>query len=150
MQDRFARDRIPPTIDEQQDWILEGGEEENGFTILEFSRKYVTCDDYDLPITVNKIMLKPILRLHEYFCRVKPQESFGVSMPPLTQPLRFLPLLTDTHIRELSVSTYWEVSLMQLLIPRTWSILISKLTMLVNYIMRVLLLDLFLEQVVCV
>ena len=68
-------------------------------------------------------------------------------MPPLTQPLRSLPSLTDTHIRELSVSTYWEVSLMQLLIPRTWGILTSKLAMLVNYI---LLLDLFLEQVVCV
>ena len=54
MQDRFAGGRVPPTIDEQQDWILEGGEEENGFTILEFSRKYVTCDKYDLPITVRQ------------------------------------------------------------------------------------------------
>ncbi|CAI8042477.1 DBH-like monooxygenase protein 1 homolog [Geodia barretti] len=48
--DRFAGGREPPTIDEQQDWVLKGGEEENGFTILEFSRKYVTCDGYDLPI----------------------------------------------------------------------------------------------------
>ena len=34
--------------------MLKGGEEENGLTILEFSRKYVTCDDFDLPITVYK------------------------------------------------------------------------------------------------
>ena len=53
LQDRFAEGRVPPTIDEQQDWILESGEQKNGFTILEFSRKYVTCDDYDLPITVS-------------------------------------------------------------------------------------------------
>ena len=53
LQDRFAAGRTPPTVDEQQDWILKSGEEENGFTILEFSRKYVTCDDYDLPITVS-------------------------------------------------------------------------------------------------
>ncbi|CAI8042462.1 DBH-like monooxygenase protein 1 homolog, partial [Geodia barretti] len=51
--DRFAGGREPPTIDEQQDWMLKGGEEENGFTILEFSRKYVTCDEYDLPITTE-------------------------------------------------------------------------------------------------
>ena len=31
------------------------GEEEGGFTILEFTRKYVTCDKNDLPITVSEI-----------------------------------------------------------------------------------------------
>ena len=56
MQDRFAPDRVPPTIDESQDWELKSGEEEEGFTILEFSRKYVTCDDDDLPITVSRIL----------------------------------------------------------------------------------------------
>ena len=39
-------------IDDQQDWILKEGEEEDGFTVLEFSRNYVTCDESDLPITV--------------------------------------------------------------------------------------------------
>ena len=29
------------------------GEEESGFTILEFTRKYITCDKNDLPITVS-------------------------------------------------------------------------------------------------
>ena len=53
LQDRFAAGRTPPTVDEQQDWIFKSGEEENGFTILEFSRKYITCDDDDLPITVS-------------------------------------------------------------------------------------------------
>ena len=45
--------RTPPTVDEQQDWILESGEEESGFTILLFRRSFVTCDEYDLPITVR-------------------------------------------------------------------------------------------------
>ena len=53
LQDRFAEDRAPPTIDESQDWYLDDGVEENGFTILEFSRKFITCDDKDLPITVS-------------------------------------------------------------------------------------------------
>ena len=52
-QDRFARSRTPPAIDEQQDWTLINGEEEDGFTILQFSRSYVTCDEDDLPITVS-------------------------------------------------------------------------------------------------
>ena len=45
--------RTSPSIDEQQDWELEFGEEEGGYTILEFSRKLVTCDDQDLPIDVS-------------------------------------------------------------------------------------------------
>ena len=53
MQDRFAPGQVPPVIDDQQDWDLVGGEEESGFTIREFSRKYITCDDKDLPITVS-------------------------------------------------------------------------------------------------
>ena len=56
LQDRFASRRGPPEIDEEQDWELVGeGEEEDGFTILEFRRKYVTCDDMDLPVTVSKL-----------------------------------------------------------------------------------------------
>ena len=52
-QDRFAAERAPPPIDESQDWILKSGEEEGEFTILEFSRNYITCDDKDLPVTVS-------------------------------------------------------------------------------------------------
>ena len=32
---------------------MKEGEEEDGFTILEFSRKYITCDDDDQPIVVS-------------------------------------------------------------------------------------------------
>ena len=53
MQDRYAAGRSSPSIDEQQDWELEFGEEEGGYTILEFSRKYTTCDDFDRPIAVR-------------------------------------------------------------------------------------------------
>ena len=53
VQDRFATSRGPPPVDDQQDWTLLEGEEEGGFTILEFTRKYVTCDKNDLPITVS-------------------------------------------------------------------------------------------------
>jgi len=48
--DRFAIDRYLPPIDESQDWFLVSGEEENGYTILEFTRKLITCDDKDLTI----------------------------------------------------------------------------------------------------
>ena len=53
MQDRFAIEREQPAIDEQQDWTLLNAEEVDGFTILEFKRKYITCDDKDIPIRVS-------------------------------------------------------------------------------------------------
>ena len=52
LQDRFAIDRSLPPIDESQDWFLISGDEENGCTILEFTRKLTTCDDNDLEIKV--------------------------------------------------------------------------------------------------
>ena len=42
-------------MDEKQDWTLVEGKEEEGFTILKFTRKYVTCDNNDLPIAVSEI-----------------------------------------------------------------------------------------------
>ena len=54
----FAATRDPPSVDEQQDWEFEFGEEENGFTVLWFSRKYITCDDNDIPIKVAKMSSK--------------------------------------------------------------------------------------------
>ena len=60
-QDRFATSRSPPSVDEQQDWTLVDGEEEGGFTVLEFTRKYITCDNNDLPITVSEISIVLIL-----------------------------------------------------------------------------------------
>ena len=61
LQDRFADafvqsgdDRTPlmPPVDESQDWELLSGEEEGGFTVLEFRRDWVTCDPEDRDITV--------------------------------------------------------------------------------------------------
>lgn len=42
-----------PPIDEQQNWNLIRGEEEDGFTTLEFWRKFITCDDKDRDILVS-------------------------------------------------------------------------------------------------
>ena len=51
-QDRYAVGRFLPPIDASQDWQLVNSGEENGATILEFTRKLVTCDDRDLDIKV--------------------------------------------------------------------------------------------------
>lgn len=53
MQDRYALDRYLPPIDASQDWHLVNGSEENGATVLEFTRKFTTCDDKDLDIKVS-------------------------------------------------------------------------------------------------
>ena len=42
-----------PPIDPSQDWFLSFGEEEDGYTILEFSRNLTTCDSKDLDIGVS-------------------------------------------------------------------------------------------------
>ena len=53
-QDRFAEGRFLPLIDSlSQDWSLTNSEEQDGFTILEFSRSFVSCDPQDLDITVH-------------------------------------------------------------------------------------------------
>ena len=81
LQDRFAAGRTPPTVDEQQDWILKSGEEENGFTILEFSRKYVTCDDYDLPITVSSELTHISLGINTRSCFVGGDSQGSLELP---------------------------------------------------------------------
>ena len=52
MQDRHTVCRCTPVIDSQQDWYLLNGQEEGGYTILEFTRNFTTCDDNDLVIKV--------------------------------------------------------------------------------------------------
>ena len=59
-QDRFADARSPPLIDDQKDWEFEFGEEQNGFTIIGFRRNYITCDDRDLPITVDTVLTRKV------------------------------------------------------------------------------------------
>ena len=56
LQDRFAVDRFLPPIDESQDWFLVSGEEENGYTVLEFTRNLTSCDENDLDIKVHAVL----------------------------------------------------------------------------------------------
>ena len=44
VQDRFAVAQSTPPVDIQQDWFLINAEEENGYTTLEFTRNYTSCD----------------------------------------------------------------------------------------------------------
>ena len=53
LQDRYAERRVLPRRDASQDWFLSFGEEEDGYTILEFSRNLTTCDSKDLNIDVS-------------------------------------------------------------------------------------------------
>ena len=58
MQDRFATGRSLPPVDAMQDWILEDGEQEDGFTILAFRRNLVTCDEqFDREIQVQNLLI---------------------------------------------------------------------------------------------
>ncbi|CAF1205461.1 unnamed protein product [Rotaria magnacalcarata] len=51
MQDRFAFDKIKPTIDNTtQDWFGLQGQEQNGWTAIQFKRYFDTCDPMDVPI----------------------------------------------------------------------------------------------------
>ena len=52
-QDRFAEGKFTPVIDKSQDWIIEFGEQEDGYTILGFRRSLTTCDPRDLDILVG-------------------------------------------------------------------------------------------------
>jgi len=53
LQDRYAEGRYLPPIDASQDWFLVSGEEEGGYTILEFTRNLTTCDSKDLNIEAD-------------------------------------------------------------------------------------------------
>ena len=57
LQDRFAWGRYEPSIDEVQNWFLLKGDEEYGYTTLQFYRNFTTCDKMDLDITVMKLIL---------------------------------------------------------------------------------------------
>ncbi|XP_064399035.1 DBH-like monooxygenase protein 2 homolog [Halichondria panicea] len=51
--DRYATGRFLPPVDLSQDWFLVSGEEENGYTILEFTRNLTSCDMNDLNIEAD-------------------------------------------------------------------------------------------------
>uniref|UniRef100_A0A1X7UJB8 DOMON domain-containing protein n=1 Tax=Amphimedon queenslandica TaxID=400682 RepID=A0A1X7UJB8_AMPQE len=48
--DRYAYGRYTPPIDPIQNWFLTNAEVEDGYTVLEFYRNFITCDDCDLDI----------------------------------------------------------------------------------------------------
>ena len=53
LKDCYANGKVVPTIDPQQNYDLLDGAEVNGYTILKFKRKLLTCDrDYDMDIKV--------------------------------------------------------------------------------------------------
>ncbi|GIY68908.1 MOXD1 homolog 2 [Caerostris extrusa] len=54
LQDRHAYKNAMPVLDDQQDFQLLHGYENETHTVLQFSRKFDTCDDQDMAITVVK------------------------------------------------------------------------------------------------
>ena len=60
-QDRYAFQQSRPPVDPQQDWVLTGGEKRDGFTTLQFWRKWVTCDELDRDIEVRRILKSYLL-----------------------------------------------------------------------------------------
>ena len=63
LQDRFADARSRPPVDTQQDWTMVSGREENGWTIMAFSRALQTGDDRDRDI-VQVCMPTAVLRIY--------------------------------------------------------------------------------------
>ena len=45
LKDRFATARDVPPVDDITNWFLLSSDEENGYTVLEFTRYWVTCDE---------------------------------------------------------------------------------------------------------
>ena len=81
LQDRFAETWATPPIDKQQDWTLLTADEEDGYTILEFTRKLITCDNRDLDITVrcyeSCVTVDPFSDVWMMSCSLKLLESSG-------------------------------------------------------------------------
>ena len=61
LQDRFANSRSLPPVDPHQDWFLLRAEEENGYTTLEFTRNYTSCDNRDRNINVSQLYSYTVL-----------------------------------------------------------------------------------------
>ena len=68
VQDRYADARELPRVDTSQDWLLSSGTEQDGFTVLEFSRDWVTCDDRDNPIEVRLTYIRSYVNVHVCLC----------------------------------------------------------------------------------
>ncbi|CAL4103861.1 unnamed protein product [Meganyctiphanes norvegica] len=57
LQDRHSVGHQEPAVDEQQDWVLESGYENETHTVLIISRPYDTCDEDDFVITSDTVIL---------------------------------------------------------------------------------------------
>jgi len=55
--DRHAIDKIMPIVDDCQDWVLINGEENDGVTIIEASRKLNTKDNQDRPVMGGSVRI---------------------------------------------------------------------------------------------
>ena len=84
IQDRYAVAEALPPIDESQDWSLLRGQEMNGYTILEFTRNWVTCDERDRIVAVRKLVYLCIIQgsagadlllAVPFLCKIEPIES---------------------------------------------------------------------------
>ena len=51
-QDRYAVGRYEPPIDNMQDWFLISARQDDGYTELEFSRNFTTCDNESRDIDI--------------------------------------------------------------------------------------------------
>ncbi|XP_042882375.1 MOXD1 homolog 2-like [Penaeus japonicus] len=57
LQDRHGRGNVEPSVDEQRDWMLVGGYENDTHTVLIMSRPYNTCDKQDHVISNDTVRL---------------------------------------------------------------------------------------------
>jgi len=83
MQDRYAEGRFLPPIDANQDWFLVSGEEAGGYTTLEFTRNWTTCDDRDSNIQVsndNPICHNMLIYHNNFECKFLLAWSFSSLM----------------------------------------------------------------------
>ncbi|KAG0729482.1 DBH-like monooxygenase protein 1 [Chionoecetes opilio] len=57
LQDRHGRGNNEPAVDQQRDWLLVGGYENDTHTVLIMSRPYNTCDSHDHVISNDTVRL---------------------------------------------------------------------------------------------
>ena len=71
-----------PPIDDSQDWTVLNGEEVDGYTIIHFTRSWVTCDDRDRDVTVSLLAI-----VQKYELPQTTQLIFILCIPKILLPL---------------------------------------------------------------
>ncbi|EDV25405.1 expressed hypothetical protein [Trichoplax adhaerens] len=121
LQDRFAPSHTVPVLDAQQDYTLISGEENNGMTILKFSRKYDTGDSKDLLIDTGTTRLIWAYNDNDpvdpqTFTKHTKQGSRSVNLfnslpeadkPPLPSDTQYFDLLNPDVAIPSGDTTYW-------------------------------------------